>query len=262
MEATQQSLLTVFTNLFILQVRPAIALGFSPFFGFQAILGLPRRAFFVITAVITCPMLWPILAGRNLSQPELILTVIHEAVIGMLLGFTAGIPFWAMESAGQIIDLQRGTTSGSLFNPQFGSVTSPMGNLLLRFFTTYFYATGGFLLFLAALFTTYEYLPPVAALPVWQPGSQAIILSLMSDFFRHMLVYAAPFLLVFLLIDSGLGLMNRFVPSLNIFFFSMPIKSILTYVLALACLVELIACFRGELKDYTKLASFIRSLVK
>lgn len=262
MQATQQSLLTIFTNLFILQVRPAIALGFAPFFGFQSILGLPRRVFFVVTAVITCPMLWPILAGRTLTQPEVILTVAHEAIIGMLLGFTAGIPFWAIESTGQIIDLQRGATSGSLFNPMFGSVTSPMGNLLLRFFISYFYATGGFLLFLGVLFTTYEYLPPVQTLPVWLPGSQAQLLSLMSEFFKYMLVYTAPFLLVFLLIDSGLGLMNRFVPSLNIFFFSMPIKSLMTYILVMVCLLELIYCIKDDIKGFTEMATYIRGMIR
>jgi type III secretion protein T len=262
MEATQQALLTVFTNLFILQVRPAIALGFSPFFGFQSVLGLPRRVFLVLTGVMTCPMLWPVMAGKNLSVPEIIITVAHEATIGMIIGFAAAIPFWAMESAGQIIDLQRGTTSGSLFNPQFGSVTSPMGNLLLRFFTTYFYATGGFLLFIGVLIASYEFLPPVPQLPVWQPGSQAHILKLLSIFFREMMLYSAPFLVIFLLVDSGLGLMNRFVPSLNVFFFSMPVKSLMAYVILCACLVELMECFRGQIKGYSGIVTFLREVVR
>jgi type III secretion protein T len=262
METPDPSLLPLLKNLFVLEVRPAMALGFSPFFGLQTIVGLPRRSFFVLVSVMSCFMLWPVLAGRDLTIPELIMMVAHEAIIGILLGFTSGIPFWVMESVGQVIDLQRGATSGSLFNPMLGSLTSPMGNLLLQFFTMYFYATGGFLLFLSALYTTYEYLPPVQTLPVWLPGSQTQILNLMSVFFKNMVVYAAPFLLVFLLIDSGLGLMNRFVPSLNMFFFSMPIKSILTYVLVLVCLLELIYCFRNDIKQVAGLASFIRELVK
>lgn len=262
MDAVPQSVLSVFTNLFILQVRPSIALGIAPFFGFQSILGLPRRSFFVITALISCPMLWPVLEGKSFSQIQIVLMVLHEAVIGMVLGFAAGIPFWAMESAGQIIDLQRGTTAGSIFNPQLGTVSSPMGNLTLRFFSTYFYATGGFLLFLGVLFASYEFLPLVPQLPGWRPGGEVTLMELMTLFFKLTMVYVAPFLVAFLLIDFGLGLMNRFVPNLNVFFFGLPIKSVLAFVLLIICLYSLIEVFRRDMISSPMLDGFLRTVFR
>ena len=53
----------------------------------------------------------------------------------------------------------------------------------------------------------------------------------MGEYFTMSVLFGAPFLIVFLLIDVGLGLMNRFVPQLNIFFFSMPVKSGATFFL-------------------------------
>jgi len=262
MEAVPESILSVFVNLFILQVRPSIALGFSPFFGFQSILGLPRRSFFVITALIACPMLWPTLEGKTFSQIQIVLMVLHEAIIGMVLGFASGIPFWAIESTGQIIDLQRGTTAGSLFNPQLGTVTSPLGNLLLRFFSAYFYATGGFLLFIGVLFASYEFLPLVPQLPVWRSGGEISILELMTLFFRLTMVYVCPFLVAFLLIDFGLGLMNRFVPSLNVFFFSLPVKSMLALILLALCLATLLEVFSRDILVSPMLKDFLKTVFR
>ena len=262
MEAVPQSILSVFVNLFILQVRPSIALGFSPFFGFQSILGLPRRSFFIITALIACPMLWPTLEGKTFSQIQIVLMVLHEAIIGMVLGFASGIPFWAIESTGQIIDLQRGTTAGSIFNPQLGTVTSPLGNLMLRFFSAYFYATGGFLLFIGVLFASYEFLPLVPQIPTWHAGGGTSILELMTLFFRLTMVYVCPFLVAFLIIDFGLGLMNRFVPSLNVFFFSLPVKSMLALILMALCLVTLLEVFRRDMLVSPILKDFLQTVFR
>jgi hypothetical protein len=44
-----------------------------------------------------------------------------------------------LRSAGELIDLQRGATAASVFNPFFGAVTSPTANLLMRFCAAIFF---------------------------------------------------------------------------------------------------------------------------
>ena len=73
-----------------------------------------------------------------------------EVLLGLMMGFIANIPFWAMESAGFIIDNQRGTTMASALNPMSGSQTSPLAIFLSQALITLVFVTGIFLTLLSA----------------------------------------------------------------------------------------------------------------
>jgi type III secretion protein T len=75
-------------------------------------------------------------------------------------------------------------------------------------------------------------------------------------------LFGAPFLIVFLLIDVGLGLMNRFVPQLNIFFFSMPVKSGVTFFLLIFYTTTLVWILDANMFTQEKLLMNLRSFFK
>lgn len=45
----------------------------------------------------------------------LIVILGKEVLIGLLIGFVAAIPFWAIEAAGFLVDNQRGAAMASMF---------------------------------------------------------------------------------------------------------------------------------------------------
>lgn len=215
--------------LFLATARMGVALMITPFFGGPA--GIARRGFVIATTGIALPLLLP-QAAQLPTEPVLLLAlVVKEILLGMFLALPAALIFWAIASAGELIDLQRGATAASVFNPFFGAVTSPTANLLTRFSGTIFFVTGGFLAFLSAILTSYQIYPIHEPLPDFSPGARQAVAMIMASYFAMAVLWASPFLIVFLLIELGLGLMNRFVPQLNIFFFSMPVKSGLTFFL-------------------------------
>nr|WP_153006703.1 type III secretion system export apparatus subunit SctT [Aeromonas schubertii] len=176
-------------------------------------------------------------------QPELqsdavtlMLLIGKEVVLGLLIGFVATIPFWAIEAAGFLIDNQRGAAMASLINPSLGSQSSPTGLLLTQALVTLFFSGGAFLSLLAALFHSYATWPVASFFP--EVGSQWV------DFFygqfSQMLLLAgllaAPLLIAMFLAEFGLALISRFAPSLNVFVLAMPIKS------AVASLLLVIYC--------------------
>jgi len=91
----------------------------------------------------------------QLDGMALAMLIAKEVLLGLLIGFVAAIPFWAIEASGFLIDNQRGAAMGSLFNPSLGSQTSPTGLLLTQTLITLFFASGAFLALLAALFQSY-----------------------------------------------------------------------------------------------------------
>ena len=166
---------------------------------------------------------------------------LKEVLLGLLIGFVATIPFWAMEATGFIIDNQRGAALASTLNPSLGSQTSPTGLLLTQTLITLFFSGGAFLALVGSLFRSYASWPVSSFFP--QLGSQwvAFFYAQFSQMLMLCALFAAPLLIAMFLAEFGLALVSRFAPSLNVFILAMPIKSLvvsLLLVLYLGILME------------------------
>ena len=160
------------------------------------------------------------LAGR------LGLLFLKETLLGLGLGLLAGLPFWAIESAGIFMANQRGASQAEGTEILTGKSVSPMGGILFQCLVYLFYTSGAFLAFLGLIYASYELwpvthvlpLPNGSALPLFFAGRVAWLMS-------SMLLIAAPIAAACLLVDISLGLINRFAPQLNAYVLAMPVKS-------------------------------------
>ncbi|WP_145555868.1 EscT/YscT/HrcT family type III secretion system export apparatus protein [Yersinia canariae] len=158
-----------------------------------------------------------------------------ELMIGVMIGFVAALPFWAIDMAGFLIDTLRGATMSTLFNPSMGMESSIFGVLFTQILTVLFLTSGGFNLVLSALYDSYDILPAGSGI---QPTS-AMLQFLQSEWhlmYELCLSFALPAMLVMVLADLSLGLINRSSQQLNVFFLAMPIKSALALFLLLISL--------------------------
>ena len=158
-----------------------------------------------------------------------------ELMIGVMIGFVAALPFWAIDMAGFLIDTLRGATMSTLFNPSMSMESSIFGVLFTQILTVLFLISGGFNLVLTALYGSYEILPAGSGI---QPTS-AMLQFLQSEWqlmYELCLSFALPAMLVMVLADLSLGLINRSSQQLNVFFLAMPIKSALALFLLLISL--------------------------
>jgi len=174
--------------------------------------------------------IYPAVAGTlpaTLTGLELALVIGKEILLGLLIGFVATIPFWAIEATGFIIDNQRGASIASTLNPTLGSQTSPTGLLLTQTLITLFFSGGAFLMLLGALFQSYVSWPVATFFPY--VGEQWVVFfySQFSQLLSLCVLLAAPLLIAMFLAEFGLALISRFAPSLNVFILAMPIKSII-----------------------------------
>ncbi|CNJ53299.1 EscT/YscT/HrcT family type III secretion system export apparatus protein [Yersinia aldovae] len=158
-----------------------------------------------------------------------------EMLIGLLLGFCAAIPFWAVDMAGFLIDTLRGATMGTVFNPAMSVQTSILGLLFSQFLCALFFMTGGFNLLLSALYDSYHYFPPGNVLQ-FNSTFFNFLLTEWQMLYRLCLSFSLPAVLSMVLADLALGLLNRSAQQLNVFFLSMPIKSALALFLLLLSL--------------------------
>lgn len=156
----------------------------------------------------------------------------EELLIGLVLGFCAAIPFWAIDMSGFIIDMLRGASMSTILNPLMGLQSSIFGMLFTQILSVLFLVSGGFNVLLTALYHSYNVLPPNA--PLSFNASMLLFIQQQWQLMLELCIsFAMPAMVVMILVDVALGLINRSVEQLNVFFLSMPIKSVLVVFLLL-----------------------------
>lgn len=143
----------------------------------------------------------------------------------VLIGFCAAVPFWAVDMAGFLLDTLRGATMGTIFNSTIEAETSLFGLLFSQFLCVIFFISGGMEFILNILYESYQYLPPWRTLLFDQQFLKYIQQS--GERFINYASASLPAIICMVLADLALGLLNRSAQQLNVFFFSMPLKSIL-----------------------------------
>lgn len=202
-----------------------------------------RNSFFVSLAIVALPVAAAAAPTAQLGEAAWGLIVVKEIFIGLAIGFSFGVVFWAIGAAGNIIDTKVGTTMASVLDPIQGHQTSLTGLFLSELAAWLFMASGAFILFVDLLLTSYTLWPVMSHLPALGEGGRLWFVEQFGFLMTLMLVLSAPALVVMSLLDLGLGLMNRFAQQLNVFMLALSIKAwvaVWILLLMLGLIVELI----------------------
>lgn len=228
---------------------PRILAAFTllPFMG-KAMLGgrLTRNGVAFSLSLILLPGVLETREQIDLTVAATVIIIFKEIFLGLLLGFMAAIPFWAIESMGFIIDNQRGASMAASMNPLSGSQASPLGILFVQVCVTLFMVGGSFLLFLGALYGSFKVWPIFAYLPPLQLDSVFYFVQQLDHIFAFTVLFAGPVLIAMFFSEWGLALISRFAPQLNVFFLAMPVKS----AVALLFLILYLQLLAEHLKEY------------
>ena len=132
----QYDLTTHFQAFLLGSTRLMVFAAVAPFMGNQVLNMTVRSAvvmalYLVVhpTVVSTMPVFSPLSPGALALLGGLLL---KEIFLGFVLGWLAGLVFWAVESAGLFIDNQRGAAQAMGADPLTGDQTSPTGSFLFQ----------------------------------------------------------------------------------------------------------------------------------
>ena len=179
-------------------------------------LGMPLQAGFAIAVAL--PQVRPVLmALRDLPAGSLRLGLVagKEVFAGILIGLLFGLPIWALQSAGEVLDTQRSAPAAG--GTDAGGQVSATGALVGLSTIVLFVAAGGLGAIAAALYGSYALWPLMRLSPHFAPGIVNILLGLLDRLARTTLLAAAPVVLAMLLADAVVMLVGRAVPRLGLF---------------------------------------------
>lgn len=194
-----------------------------PAAGEQFLIGNIRAALVFIIAVFIAAGL-PVEVITLMSAADWIIYAGKEVLIGLVMGFAASTVFWIAECVGALIDTQSGYNSVQMTNPLSGEQSTPVSSLLLQMIVSVFFILGGMLVFIGALFESFHVWPLFSALPKMSRLPDLFIVQQTEAMMSSVVKFAAPVLLVLMLIDLGIGLITRAADKLEPSNLGQPIK--------------------------------------
>lgn len=229
---------TVFSLYFGLFDRPIIALlltlprlyaflSTSQLLNSTAVPGMARVAAILSLAVIAVPINMAHVDAFDRSIASFAIYFVKEYAIGFVLGYVVGWIFWAVESAGALIDNQRGAAIAASIDPLQGHETSPLGILFSQAFLTYIFASGAVLPIIGLLYQSYLLWPATLGMPIVTDQFPALVLNVADTAMRIVIVIAAPIVAIMFIAELALAMVSRFAPQVQVFILAMPIKSAL-----------------------------------
>jgi type III secretion protein T len=227
----------------VLSARIGTALLMFPMFSAGALPTSVRASITAGLAICLLPVvgMGNMLALAQLEAMPLAALLAKEVALGFGLGLVGSAGFWAVRAAGSIIENQAGLSAATTIDPLAGEEDSLIGGFLVQVLSIIFLASGGFLVLLGALYESFSVWPVMDLAPridpmIWLNAGVQVI-RWMSEMALRV---AAPFVLLMLMVEVGMGFLGRYAPQFNVFFLALPVKAAVLLVLLFVYAIVLV----------------------
>lgn len=218
--------------LAIARITPIVVI--VPAFTRLGIAGIVQGGVAMALAIPLVPIIVGVLGPDLPTLGKMAPLMLKEPLIGVIIGLVLGVPFWAAEAAGEVVDYQRATAFAALADPASSTQQSVTGAFLSVAIVGLFYVSGGLDILIGVIYDSYAIWPPANLGPVLGADAGIIVIGLMDSIFRLGVMLLVPLILALLLTDVLLALLARAAPNLHVFDISMGLKSlVLTALLVL-----------------------------
>src|SRR5712671_4480725 len=175
------------------------------------------------------------------SMAPLMVMLMHEIVIGVVLGATARVTLSALQVAGSVIAQQLGLGFVTAIDPTQGQQGLLIGNFLTILGLTLLFATDSHHLVIAALNDSYSIFSPGEMMPSGDVA--ALATRAFAAAFRIGLQLSAPFLVFGLVFNIGLGVLARLMPQMQVYFVGVPLSILAGFLIFALVLTAMMGTF-------------------
>jgi flagellar biosynthetic protein FliR len=220
---------------------------FLPGFSSAMVLVRMRLLLALMLSFIVLPTLASRLPGPPGQTVALVLMLSSEVAIGIFLGLLAQVMVSALDMAGASIGTSIGLTNVLIADTTTAQQSQLINGFLNLLAITLIFVTDAHHLMLRALVDSYDLLVPGVT-----PATGDIAHGLVSTLSAATLMgvrLAAPLLVFTLTFNTGLALMNRLVPQIQVFFVGVPIQILGGLTVLMVCLPAIMLLFIKELSQ-------------
>ena len=233
----------------------------TPAFNRLGLNGMIRLAVAFVIAIPVVPSLLSLVGGQHLSVLMTLGLVAKEMLIGVLIGLVFGVPFWAAEIAGHLIDLQRGSSMAQLLDPNAMTQTNVTATLMTVTMIALFFASGGFHDLLQGFYQSYTFWPLMTFKPALNWPAAMAVIGLLDQMMVIGVRMMAPLIIAILVADLMLAYLARIAPNLHVFALSLPIKNLLFALLMVIYIMFLVPRMMTDLGALSDVPARLQSVV-
>lgn len=239
---------------FMVFARVGSAVAYMPGFGEAYVSMRARLVFALFLSLVMLPLVRDSVPALPSHPAELGLLVLGEVTVGIFFGLICRVILMATLSAGMIIALQIGIASALTNDPTTAQQGAVTGNFLSAAAVVLVFATGLDHATIQALAGTYGLFTP-GEMP--NLGDMASMMSrIVADSFTLAMQMTAPFLVYGLIVQVGMGLLARLMPTLQVFFVIMPLQLLVGFglmaVTVSAALIWLLDVYQDRLMAFSQ----------
>lgn len=199
-----------------------------PVFGEQYVQTRIRLVLALFLSVIVAPRAGP-LPALPTAPAQLLPLIGGEVLIGLAIAGIARIAVSALHIAGTIVAVQSGLAAAQNVDPTQGSQSAVVSNFVVMTGTMLIVVSDLHHLLIGALVESYRLFPVSGSPPLGDFARLAT--GVVADTFSLAMQMSAPFLAFGIVFNLLLGLMNRLMPVMQVFFIAMPLQVPLSLLL-------------------------------
>jgi flagellar biosynthesis protein FliR len=209
----------VFLMLF---ARTTAMLVTAPVIGHQAVPLQLKVAFGLFLAIVLLPLQSSMAARVDMKLIGMIVLLLEEVLVGIMIGFAAGLIFAGVRYAGDLIGFDMGFTMANSFDPELNTSTPIIGEALYTMTALVFLLVNGHHFVLQALVLSYQSVPIGSF--ILNPAAVDKLVGMTGLIFVVAVKFAAPVIVALFLTNIALAILTRLLPQMNIFGVAFPLK--------------------------------------
>ncbi|MDB5454688.1 MAG: flagellar biosynthetic protein FliR [Caulobacter sp.] len=183
-----------------------------------------RLGFALLMALLITPLVQPTVGAMPPTVGGLAGKVIHEILIGLMIGSVLKIALIALSTAGEIISLQTTLSFAQTANPAQAQPSTAVSTFLSMLGLTLIMATDLHHLFIGAIVHSYDIFPFSRIAPINDAATLAM--RTVAQSFSLGVQLAAPVIVFSVVFNLATGLIGRVMPAFQIFFVASPLSVI------------------------------------
>lgn len=181
-----------------------------------------RLSIALALSLILIPTVVPHLPPQPADTLTFITYVLEEITIGVFLGVVMQVLYAALSLAGSVAGQAIGFSNAQIFDPTFQTQSVVVESFLSIIALTVIFISDIHHLMISAIVDSYYIFPVGQDLP-WGDFAKDLTTRL-NDTFIMGFKLGSPFIAFTIIFYTGMGLVSRLMPQLNIFFLSLPLQ--------------------------------------
>ncbi len=235
-------------------LRLASLIMLMPGLGDQAVSPRYRLSFAVVMAIVVTPVVRHTMPPMPLTLGGMTGQVLHEVIIGLMLGTLMRVLMYSLVTTGEIMSLQTTLSFAQTANPAQAQPSTSIGTFMAMLGLVLIYATNLHHLFIRAMVDSFTVFP--ATKPVMIGDAATLMIQTVSRSFVLAMQMAAPLIAFGLIFNVAVGFIGRMMPNFPVFFAATPLSVLLGLSLIALSLGSIGMLFIDHYSDF--LSIFLR----